>query len=430
MEPSLLLYNLLLNTAGYAAVKTMISRSPEEQEFWKGRMGDYGAAAVPAGSPRIWCHAASVGEVSGALPTLTGLLSAWPGAVMVLTVGTWQGYRAARTRAPESVAVLPFPLDFRRVLEKAFLTIRPDLYIAFESEFWPNLAAFLRKGGVPPVLLNGRVTRRSLERYRLMKPLFRPIFSQFEWLAMHSEEDRRHVLKLGSRPERTLVLGSSKYEGLSARVDPAGPARWREVLQLPEDVVTVIGGSLRRSECTAVLDVFLQLARTEPRLAGLFVPRHLEQIPNMVRWLEGRNVPFQLFSRIEAREEPRRESVVLVDRIGILFELYGMGDLIFCGGTLEPIGGHNILEPSAWRKPVFYGPHVEKVRHEHLTLQSFGGSFEVRDAGELLQTWSNWLGRLDVLRRHGERAGDALRSLGGVVERQVGLVRSVLEGLR
>ena len=430
MEPSLFLYNLLLNTAGYAAVKTMVSRSPEEQEFWKGRMGEYGAAPVRSGSPRIWCHAASVGEVSGALPTLTGLLSAWPGAAVVLTVGTWQGYRAAGTRAPESVAVLPFPLDFRRVLEKAFLTIRPALYIAFESEFWPNLAAFLRKGGVPPVLLNGRVTRRSVERYRLMKPLFRPIFSQFEWLAMHSEEDRRHVLELGARPERTLVLGSSKYEGLGARVDPARSARWREVLQLPEDAVTVIGGSLRRSECTALLDVFLQLAKTEPRLAGLFVPRHLEQIPNMARWLEDRNVPFQFLSRIEAGEEPRRAAVVLVDRIGILFDLYGLGDLIFCGGTLEPIGGHNILEPSAWRKAVFYGPHVEKVRHEHLTLQSFGGSFEVRDAGELLQTWSNWLGRLDLLRRHGEWAGDALRSLGGVVDRQVGLVRSVLEGSR
>ncbi len=428
MEPSLFLYNMLLETAGSVALRAMISRSTEDRAFWKGRMGDYGPGPLPSGSPRIWCHAASVGEVSGAIPTLEGILKTLPNAAVFLTVGTWQGHRAAYARAPRTVTVLPFPLDFRGVLEKAFGKIRPDLYVAFESEFWPNLAAFLRERGVPSVLLNGRVTDRSLDRYGLAKPLFRPIFQQFEWLAMHSEADRRNVLKLGARPDRTLVLGSSKYDGLSSRADPTRPARWKQVLQLPEDAVIVIGGSLRRSECTGLLDVFLKLAGTGDRLVGLFVPRHLEQVPNMVRWLEEREVPFQLLSSIEGRGEPRREAVVLVDRIGILFDLYGLGDLIFCGGTLEPIGGHNILEPAAWRKPVFYGPSVQKVQHEHLTLQTFGGSFVVRDTEELLKAWRTWVGRLDVLRRHGERAGEALEALGGVVGRQVRLIQSLFEG--
>jgi 3-deoxy-D-manno-octulosonic-acid transferase len=263
-----------------------------------------------------------------------------------------------------------------------------------------------------------------------MKPLFRPIFEQFDWLAMHSEADRRNVLKLGARPDRTLVLGSSKYDGLSSRADPSRVAHWRHVLQLPQDAVVVIGGSLRRSECTELLDIFQELGKSEERLVGLFVPRHLEQIPNMVQWLVNRGVPFQLLSSIEARGEARRDAVVLVDRIGILFDLYGLGDLIFCGGTLEPVGGHNILEPAAWEKPVFYGPNVQKVRHEHLTLQAFGGSFEVRDADELLEVWNTWIGRLDILRRHGERAGQALQALGGVVVRQVQLIQSVLAGRR
>ncbi len=431
MEPSLLLYNVLLSTAGSLAVKAMRARTSEDRDFWRGRFGDYsGTTHLPVGSPRIWCHAASVGEVSGALPTIEGILQALPDAAVFLTVGTWQGYRAASSRAPRSVGVLPFPLDFRGALTKAFRTIRPDLYVAFESEFWPNLAAYLRDGGVPSVLLNGRVTDRSVDRYSLMKPLFRPIFEQFECLAMHSEADRRNVLKLGARPDRALILGSSKYDGLGTRADPSRVAHWKQVLQLPEDAVVVIGGSLRRSECTGLLDVFLKLGKIEKRLVGLFVPRHLEQIPNMVGWLEDKGVPFQLLSRIEARGEPLRDAVLLVDRIGILFDLYGLGDLIFCGGTLEPIGGHNILEPAAWQKAVFYGPNVQKVQHEHLTLRSFGGSFEVRDANELLETWSSWIGRLDMLRRHGERAGQALQAMGGVVPRQVRLILSVLAGRR
>jgi 3-deoxy-D-manno-octulosonic-acid transferase len=137
-----------------------------------------------------------------------------------------------------------------------------------------------------------------------------------------------------------------------------------------------------------------------------------------------------VFGKSYPRRAPGREAVVLVDRIGILFELYGIGDLIFCGGTLEPVGGHNILEPAAWGKAVFYGPNVQKVQHEHLTLRSFGGSFEVRDADELLEVWSTWMGRLDILRRHGERAAQALESLGGVVPRQVRLIQSVLAGRR
>jgi 3-deoxy-D-manno-octulosonic-acid transferase len=247
-------------------------------------------------------------------------------------------------------------------------------------------------------------------------------------LAMHSQGDLQNAVKLGARSDRVLVLGSSKVDGLAARANPEKVAGWRRILSLPEDGVTVVGGSLRRTECTSLLDVFMSLSQLEPRLIGLFVPRHLERIPNMVQWLEERSIPFQRFSKIEAGLESRREAVVLVDRIGILFELYGLGDLIFCGGTLEPIGGHNILEPAAWQKPVFYGPNVQKVQHEHLTLQSFGGSFGVRDVGELLSVWKFWVGHPDELKEHGRRAGQALHSLGGVVERQVGLIQSLLEG--
>lgn len=429
MEPSLFLYNLLINTAGYAAAVTLRSREPESRSFWKGRFGEYaGAGPLPTGSPRIWCHAASVGELSGALPTLEGMLKTFPRAAVTLTVGTWQGYLSAHKRAPDAVSVLPFPLDFNRVLKKAFTAIQPDLYVAFESEFWPNLAHLLRRARVPAVLINGRVTDRSFRRYNLLKPLFTPIFAQFEWLAMLSEKDRSNALKLGARPDRTLVLGSSKVDGLAPRANPEKVAHWRRVLDLREEMPTIVGGSLRGSECTVLLDVFRALKEVEPRLVGLFAPRHLDRIADMAQWLKGRNIPFQFLSHIESAREIRREAVVLVDRIGILFDLYGLGDLIFCGGTLEPVGGHNILEPAAWGKPVFYGPNVQKVQHEHLTLRSFGGSFEVEDEHELLKAWTFWIQQRDRLKQFGLKAEEAVRSLGGVVQRQVELIECVLRG--
>ena len=112
-------------------------------------------------------------------------------------------------------------------------------------------------------------------------------------------------------------------------------------------------------------------------LLGIFAPRHMKNIPKMCEWLANENIPYDLLTQIEDGSRARTAPVVLVDRIGALFEIYSVGDLIFCGGTFEPVGGHNILEPAAWSKAVFYGPHLKKVLYEHRILRDSGGSFLV-----------------------------------------------------
>jgi 3-deoxy-D-manno-octulosonic-acid transferase len=148
----------------------------------------------------------------------------------------------------------------------------------------------------------------------------------------------------------------------------------------------------------------------------------MENIPKMSGWLEKENIAYDLLTRIESGTCARTAPVVLVDRIGALFDIYSVGDLIFCGGTFEPVGGHNILEPAAWSKAVFYGPHLKKVLHEHRILRDFGGSFLVLDPGDLFSQWKKWLGDIDGLRKYGEAANKALNSFKGVVGRQVELI--------
>ena len=426
MSRLLFAYNSILSSAGRAVIPFVCSRSANDPAFMRGRLGFYDGVPCRKTGPRIWFHAASVGEVTGAVPTIRLLHDRLPESSIFLTVGTPQGFRFASSQLPEWVCVLPFPLDFPRVVERAFQTLRPDLYVALESEFWPNLFRLLECHRIPAVLLNGRLSKRSAKFYTLLKPLFTPIFKQFRWLAMHSDEDLRNIVGLGAPPAKTVLLGSSKYDGLSAKADPERAAMWRKILDLPEDVPVLIGGSLRRSECLDLPQVFQSLSKLDSRLVGIFVPRHLERIQNMVHWFNGRDVNFQLLTRIERGEERRTANAILVDRIGVLFELYALGDLIFCGGTLEEIGGHNILEPAAWKKPVFYGPHLKKVYHEHRILQELGGSFLSRDAQDLLRQWKHWLSNIDGLKSHGEKAGKALESLGGVAAKQVDLLMTVL----
>lgn len=261
----------------------------------------------------------------------------------------------------------------------------------------------------------------------MLFPLFRSVFEQFDLMAMHSEEDRDRAARIGVPPEKMFVLGSSKYEGLLRKASAKAPLYWKKILNIGPRMPVVVGGSLRGVECVRLMQIFRQLKTSSPDLLGIFAPRHMQRIPKMCEWLSNAGIPYDLLTQIETGMHPRTAPVVLVDRIGALFEIYSVGDLIFCGGTFEPVGGHNILEPAAWSKAVFYGPNLKKVLREHRILHYFEGSFPVLDAEDLLSQWKKWIDNLEGLREHGKKAGSALAGLGGVVERQVGLIMESLE---
>jgi 3-deoxy-D-manno-octulosonic-acid transferase len=427
-------YNLLVIAAGWpvAWLWRHSGRAGHDPVFWEGRFGHYreDRRVAPGGRPRFWFHAASVGEVTGAMATVRQLREQSPSAAIWLTVGTPTGFRFAEQKLGDVAEIQPVPLDLPWVIERAFRSIRPDIYVALEGEFWPNLYRQLHRSQVPALLLNGRISERSAASYRRARGLFQPIFRHFCWLAMHSEADCRRAMALGAPPERTRVMGSAKYDSLLARTIHSDSSTWRNILGIRDDTTVVIGGSLRRSECTELLRVFRELHQDHPLALGIFTPRHLEQLPRMREWLESAGMPYQLFSRLRIGLEKRQSPVILVDEMGLLFDLYALGDLIFCGGTLEPIGGHNIMEPAAWGKVVFYGPHVDRVQAEHQSLQCGGAGMLVKDVHDLLAQWRMWLDRLTELRSRSEAARSAVRGLGGVAAKQVDMILSCLPATR
>jgi len=397
----------------------------KDGEFKRGRLGFYDGLGIAAGRPRIWCHAASVGELTGAIPTLTELRKRSPGTFVLMTAGTPQGVNFARAQLPAEIAVCPFPLDFSKCVARAVGTVEPDLFVNFETEFWPNFFRELRSRNIPAILLNGRISSSSERFYHLFSPLFRPVFEQFTYMAMHSEEDMDRAVRLGAAPGKVMTLGSSKYDGLAGKATPQKAAYWRKQLRM-ENGPVLIGGSLRGSETIELLRVFVRLREYSPALLAIFAPRHMKNIPKMCKWLKKKNVKYDLLTDIEGGCRARTAPVVLVDRIGVLADLYSAGDLIFCGGTLEPVGGHNILEPAAWSKAVFYGPHLKKVLHEHRILDDFGGGFKVLDPEDLFSNWKKWLGDMEGLEKNGKAAYRALNSFKGVVTGQVDLILQCL----
>lgn len=415
-------YNSLLDAFGSKIISFLSRGSLKDPEFRRGRLGLYEGTSVPSGKPGIWFHAASVGEATGAVPTLLALKKKLPEAGILLSSGTPQGILYARAHLPSDVPVIPFPLDFPLSVRRALDSLDPVLFVNFETEFWPNFYRELERRSIPALLLNGRVSESSERFYRLFTPLFRPVFNQFTRMAMHSQEDRNRAIRIGAPPEKLEVLGSSKYESLIARTRLGEAESWKKRLSLEEETPVLIGGSLRGMECIELMRIFQRLYADYPNLVGIFAPRHMHNIARMREWLAGERIAYDLITQIESGMRSRSAPVILVDRMGLLFELYSAGNLIFCGGTLEPVGGHNILEPAAWSKPVFYGPHLKKILYEHRILQNFGGSFPVRDAEDLLVQWKIWLKNPQGLKMHGERAKSALHSLGGVVNTQVNMI--------
>jgi 3-deoxy-D-manno-octulosonic-acid transferase len=416
-----------LKTFGFEILSFLSRKSLKNLVFRNGRFGFYSDVPANGNHPRIWFHAVSVGEVSGAVPTLLALKQKLPQACIFLTSGTPQGIHFGATQLPSQVSVLPFPLDFPKCVARAMSSLNPDLFVAFEAEFWPNFYRKLEILHVPALLLNGRISESSERFYRFFNPLFRPVFEQFYRMAMHSEEDRDRALRIGVPPGKMFVLGSSKYDGLIDKASLEKERYWSQMLDVDPRTVVVVGGSLRGSECIRLMKVYRELRSSSPNVLGIFAPRHMHNIPKMAEWLSKERIPYDLLTQIEDGSRKRTAPVVLVDRIGVLFEIYSVGDFVFCGGTLEPVGGHNILEPAAWSKAVFYGPHLKKIPREHRILHHFGGSFPVFDDDDLLLQWKKWMGRLDGLREHGKKAKSALASLGGVVERQVELILESLE---
>ena len=241
-----------------------------------------------------------------------------------MTSGTPQGLKFARAQLPPDIAVLPFPLDFSECVSRAIDTLQPDLFIDFETEFWPNFFRELNGRNIPALLLNGRISGSSERFYRLFSPLFQPVFEQFTYMAMHSLEDMERAVRIGVAPRKVLVLGSSKYDGLVEKARPERADFWKKLLNVGSGPV-LIGGSLRGSESIELMRVFQQLRHLSADLLGIFAPRHMKNIPKMREWLAKENIDYDLLTQIEDGSRARTAPVVLVDRIGVLFELYSAG---------------------------------------------------------------------------------------------------------
>ncbi len=385
------------------------------------RLGRYQSLAKmdAPGVTTLWLHASSVGEVQAALILLDALLTPDGSLRLVLTTTTEQGHRMALARIGERVACLLAPLDLAPAVNRALCTLRPDLYIGLETELWPVLLTTLAQHGVDKLLLNGRLSQRSLHRYQRVPSFIGPVVTGFQALAVITEADSQRFIALGAAPATIQVCGNLKYD-MPAEQGPEKRQRLRHHLGISDEQFVFLCGSTHEGEEELLLAVYRALAAQCP-LLWLVAPRHLERVEAIASLFSRLGLSYDRYSQLA--DQPRQHQVVLIDTMGDLADLYCAGDYLFCGGSLVDCGGHNIIEAARWGRPVCFGPYIKDFHDAATLLRESGGGFQVADAQALIACLCHLHHHPEAYRLACERAAAVAAGQQGAVSRQLALVQ-------
>ena len=337
----------------------------------------------------IWLHASSVGE-GNVLGILINQLRKLDGSLtLYVTVMTETGYQRAREPIAVDGNVGFLPLDYRTPIRRFLDTVRPRKAVFIETEIWPNIILELDRRKIPIYLANGRMSERALRRYRRVRKAFGRILRCYHAMMMQTENDKDRFVEIGADPARMSVFGNLKFDAPVKAIPAEVKEKLKTSLPFPHDARIFIAGSTRGGEHEIILDTFRNLLTEHPNLRLIMAPRHLDRIGEIRSMIKKRGLEYALYNKNENKAGDAR--VLLVDRIGVLNDLYTVSEIAFVGGTLVDIGGQNILEPVWAGIPVIYGPSIYNVKDSSDYIIEGNYGMMVHDDGELRQKLAAFL---------------------------------------
>ncbi len=374
------------------------------------------------GSPRIWLHGASAGDLLSLQPMMKELKARLPGSCIIVTTITNSGLAMARKKLVEADVICHAPYDLFGATRRAVAALRPDLLVLEYTEIWPNLIRAARKANVKIALTNGRFNPRKLSRY---KAFFRAISNplrRIDCFLMRSDEEAERVLALGAAPDRVWVTGNTKFDALVLD----GPAGREEALRaemaLDPSRPVFMAGSTHEGEEELLLDVYAKLRGRHPGLQLVIAPRYVERAGRIMALAVDAGLPVRLRS---AGAAAGHADVTILDTIGELAAAYRLATLVFVGGSFVTRGGQNVLEPAAQGKPVLFGPHMENFKDSVQVLQGRGG-LQVQSPEQLLRVADELLSRPDQIEELGTLACASVGAIRGASARNVEHMLSIL----
>jgi 3-deoxy-D-manno-octulosonic-acid transferase len=375
----------------------------------------------------FWIHAVSVGEVMAAAPLVKRLRQSYPQARLLVSTITQTGQATAAQKLPEADEIFYFPYDLPWIVAKVIRKISPSIFIFLETEIWPNFLFALAQERIPAVMVNGRLSSGSYKGYRLLLPFFRKVLGTVSLFSVQTDLDRERLVALGVDPRKVVRTGNMKYD--QAIVSSSeGPEDVKKGLKLPTSCRLIMAGSTHEGEEEAITACYRKLVRAYPNTRLMLAPRHLDRLEKIEGLLHRQGFMSVRKTKVEsaAFSVLPPETVILLDTLGELQRLYSAASLVFVGGSLVPVGGHNVLEPAACAKPILFGPYMENFKEIAQYLMEKEAACQVADADRLFERML-WLLedplRADVM---GGKAREVVLEQQGVVEKNLDLIHRVL----
>jgi 3-deoxy-D-manno-octulosonic-acid transferase len=374
------------------------------------------------GSPRIWLHGASAGDLLSLQPMMRELKRRLPGSCIIVTTITNSGLEMARKKLAEADVVVYAPYDLPGATRRAVAALRPDLLVLEYTEIWPNLIRSARKAGVRIALTNGRFNPAKLSRYRaLFRAIGNPL-RRIDCFLMRSDEEAERVLSLGAAPDRVWVTGNTKFDALVLEPAEGKEEALRAEMGLDPAAPVFMAGSTHEGEEEIVLATYAKLLERHHGLQLVVAPRYVERSGRIMALAAEAGLSVRLRSGGAAAGHAQ---VTVLDTIGELSIAYRLATLVFVGGSFVKRGGQNVLEPAAQGKSVLFGPHMENFKDSVQVLQGRGG-IQVGGPEQLLKIADELLSRPDQLAELGGLARSSVSAIRGASARNVEHMLSIL----
>jgi len=420
------LYSLLTYLAAPLISVVFLWRGLRDRAYWRNFHERFGYGATEP-APTIWVHAVSVGEAQAAAPLVNSLRERYPNIPIVVTTFTPTGAARARALFKDRAGVRYLPYDMPGAVRRFFSRIQPRVAVIFETELWPNLYHECGRRRVPLVLASARLSPRSVGRYRRLGALFRETLAQGVVVAAQAEGDASRFRSLGSDPDNTYVTGNLKFD-FSVPDDITERGRSLRAYYASGRPVWVAGSTHGGGEEEALIEAQKIIRGREPRALLVMAPRHPNRFGEVAAQLVSRGVRFVRRSQTPAAGAMAEAEILLLDTLGELLDFYAAADVAFVGGSLVPIGGHNLLEPAALGLPILTGPNNSNSEEAARQLIALGAVAVVKGPQDLAEKALTLFADPEQRARLGAQGSHFVAANRGALAKLLGLVVPLIEG--
>jgi 3-deoxy-D-manno-octulosonic-acid transferase len=419
------LYSLLTYIAAPLFSVVLLVRGLRDRSYWANFGERFGLGAALEGAP-IWVHAVSVGEVQASAALVNSLCERYPHIPVVVTTFTPTGAGRARALFKDRAEVRYLPYDLPGAVRRFFANVRPRIAVIFETELWPNLYHECGRRRVPLVLASARLSPRSVGRYRRLGSLFQETLARGVVVAAQGEADASRFRALGADPNNTHVTGNLKFD-FSVPDDIVERGRTLRAYYAPGRPVWVAGSTHGGGEEEALIEAQKIVRSRYPRALLVMAPRHPNRFGDVAAQLVSRGVRFVRRSQTPVAGALQEAEVLLLDTLGELLDFYAAADIAFVGGSLVPIGGHNLLEPAALGLPILTGPNNSNSEAAARQLTASGAAEIVQGPQDLGEKVVKLFAEPDTRERMGAAGRAFVEANKGALAKLLSLVIPLIE---